>query len=44
MVIDSVACFEGIVERIRESGCPVNWSAERIDDLVTVPKGPNERW
>jgi nifR3 family TIM-barrel protein len=44
MVIDSVERFTEIVERIRAKGCPANWSAEPLDDVVAVPKGPVERW
>ena len=45
VMIDSVARFEEIVERIRAKGSPANWSADQFDEApVPVPKGPVERW
>ncbi len=42
--IESIAEFEEIVERIREKGCPANWSADLGGEAIAVPKGPIEHW
>jgi nifR3 family TIM-barrel protein len=43
VMLDTLATFERIVNRLREQGPPPGWQAGAAPSIPT-PKGPNERW
>ena len=43
VMLDTLATFEGVVNRLREQGPPPGWQAGAAP-AIPVPKGPNERW